>query len=218
MIKPKLLIFDWDGTLADSTEPIIRTFQAAFTECGYLQPSADAVRPLIGKSLPMMVHCVMPHLGADAVEKVVQAYMASYLNPNNRHMKLFADALPVLAQLKQSGYWLAVATGKGRAGLDSAIAQTDTADYWLATRCASECPSKPAPDMVLELCDELGVAVADAIVIGDTVYDLEMAANAGARAIAVTTGAHTREQLQAAPHVALIHALSELPDVLASWQ
>lgn len=215
-MKPKLVIFDWDGTLADSTEPIIRTFQAAFVQCGYLPPADDAVRPLIGKSLPMMVHSVMPHLTAAAADAVVQAYMASYLNPNNRHMKLFADALPVLTRLHQAGYWLAVATGKGRSGLDSAIAQTGTADFWLATRCASECPSKPAPDMVLELCGELGVPVAEAVVVGDTVYDLEMAANAGARAVAVATGAHTVEQLRAVPHEALIAALGELPDVLAA--
>jgi HAD hydrolase, family IA, variant 1 len=129
-------------------------------------------------------------------------------------MTLFTEALPCLQRLKQQGYWLAVATGKGRSGLDKAIAQTDTQAFWLETACASEYPSKPAPDMVLALCDRLGVEPEEAIVVGDTTHDLEMAANAKIRAIAVTTGAHTAQQLSALPHAAMLNSLAELPDVL----
>lgn len=118
-------------------------------------------------------------------------YADHYLNPNNHNMRLFDSAIPCLETLKQQGYWLAVATGKGRSGLDGAIAQTGTADWWLI-RCASECPSKPAPDMVLELCDAVGLRPSEALVVGDTTFDLEMAANARARAVAVATGAQRR--------------------------
>lgn len=213
-MPPKLIIFDWDGTLADTTAPIIATMQAAFEEHGLDSPAADEIRPFIGYSLARIVESLAPNLGEETREKIMRTYAGHYLNPNNHNMRLFDSALPCLETLKQQGYWLAVATGKGRSGLDGAIAQTGTADYWLATRCASECPPKPAPDMVLELCDELGVAPADALVIGDTTYDLDMAAYAGCRAVAVSTGAHTVEMLSQSPHMALLSSLSELPALL----
>ena len=213
-MPPKLIIFDWDGTLADTTAPIIATMQAAFEEHGLDSPAADEIRPFIGYSLARIVESLAPNLGEETREKIMRTYAGHYLNPNNHNMRLFDSALPCLETLKQQGYWLAVATGKGRSGLDGAIAQTGTAHYWLATRCASECPPKPAPDMVLELCDELGVAPADALVIGDTTYDLDMAAYAGCRAVAVSTGAHTVEMLSQSPHMALLSSLSELPALL----
>ncbi|MDO4640360.1 MAG: HAD-IA family hydrolase [Neisseria sp.] len=213
-MKPKLIIFDWDGTLADTTLPIIRTMQHAFTECGHDAPADDTIRPLIGKSLAGIIHALAPKLTAEQQERIAHAYSHSTLNPNNRNMKLFDDALTCLNTLQQQGYWLAVATGKGRSGLNQAIAQTHTTDYWLSTRCASECPPKPAPDMVLEICGELGLSTADALVVGDTAFDLEMAANARCRAVAVTTGAHSAEQLRQAPCLALLPKLTGLPAFL----
>lgn len=213
-MKPGLIIFDWDGTLADTTLPIIRAMQQAFSENGFAAPADHAVRPLIGKSLAGIIHALAPDLPAQAQQALALAYAQSSLNPNNQNMKFFPDAMACLNTLKARGYRLAVATGKGRGGLDGAIAQTGTAAYWLATRCASECPPKPAPDMVLELCGELDVPPAEALVVGDTVYDLDMAAHAGARAVAVSTGAHTEDQLRQAPHLAILRSLSELPDFL----
>lgn len=213
-MQPKLIIFDWDGTLADTTQPIIHTMQAAFQTCGFNAPADDAIRLHIGNSLHGIIALLAPQLSAAQQQQIAQAYTVSYLNPNNHNMTLFDDARACLDTLQQQGYGLAVATGKGRIGLNQAIAQTDTAHYWLTTRCASECPAKPAPDMVLEICDELGVEPADALVVGDTTYDLEMAAHARCRAVAVCTGAHSPATLQSAPHVALIQRLAELPAVL----
>ena len=213
-MQPKLIIFDWDGTLADTTQPIIHTMQAAFQTCGFNAPADDAIRLHIGNSLHGIISQLAPQLNAAQQQQIAQAYTVSYLNPNNHNMTLFDDARACLDTLQQQGYGLAVATGKGRIGLNQAIAQTDTAHYWLTTRCASECPAKPAPDMVLEICDELGVEPADALVVGDTTYDLEMAAHARCRAVAVCTGAHSPATLQSAPHVALIQRLAELPAVL----
>ncbi|WP_373754480.1 HAD-IA family hydrolase [Neisseria weixii] len=215
MMKPKLVIFDWDGTLADTTLPIIATVQESFTENGHAAPEADQIRPLIGYNLPTIVRHLAPDLNLRQQEEIIETYAAHYLNPNNRNMTLFPDAIPCLETLKAQGYWLAVATGKGRTGLDNSIAQTGTAGFWLATTCASEQPSKPAPDMVLKLCDELGLMPSETIVIGDTTHDLDMAANAGAPAIAVTTGAHTEEKLRTSPHLAILPNLSALPDFLA---
>ena len=213
-MQPKLIIFDWDGTLADTTQPIIHTMQAAFQTCGFNAPADDAIRLHIGNSLHGIIALLAPQLSAAQQQQIAQAYTVSYLNPNNQNMTLFDDARACLDTLQQQGYGLAVATGKGRIGLNQAIAQTDTAHYWLTTRCASECPAKPAPDMVLEICDELGVEPADALVVGDSTYDLEMAAHARCRAVAVCTGAHSPATLQSAPHVTLIQRLAELPAVL----
>ncbi|WP_373795909.1 HAD-IA family hydrolase [Neisseria dentiae] len=214
-MKPKLIIFDWDGTLADTTGPIIDTFRQTFAECGLPAPEAAAVKKLIGYNLVTIIRHLAPDADIHTKEQLAETYAHHYLNPNNHNMKLFDSAVPCLQTLKQQGYWLAVATGKGRSGLDKAIAQTDTAGFWLATACASEQPSKPAPDMVFKLCDELGLSPADALVVGDTVYDLEMAANAGARAVGITTGAHPAEQLRQAGCLAVIDDLSELPGLLA---
>ena len=131
-------------------------------------------------------------------------------------MKLFDSAVPCLNTLKGQGYLLAVATSKGRTGLDRAIGQTGTAHFWAATTCASEQPSKPAPEMVFALCDALGLMPSETLVVGDTTYDLQMAANAKASAVAVATGAHTKAQLAAEPCLAVLDGLAELPALLAA--
>ena len=150
-MKPKLIIFDWDGTLADTTNPIIHTFQQSFADCGLPVPEADQIRPLIGYSLSGIIRRLAHNVSEHVQETLIETYAAHYLNPNNRNMTLFPEALPCLQRLKQQGYWLAVATGKGRSGLDRSIEQTGTQAFWLETACASEYPSKPAPDMVLAL-------------------------------------------------------------------
>ena len=150
-------------------------------------------------------------------EELTETYAAHYLNPNNQNMTLFPEALPCLHTLQNQGYWLAVATGKGRIGLDRSIAQTGTADFWMATTCASEQASKPAPDMVFKLCDELGLTPQETLVVGDTTHDLEMATNAKAPAVALTTGAHSAAMLHTAPHLAILDNLSELPDFLETF-
>lgn len=215
-MKPKLIIFDWDGTLADTTNPIIETVQQTFAECGLSQPEADRIRELIGYSLDRIMHTLAPHADEHLLEDLRETYAAHYLNPNNHNMRLFDDAIPTLQLLAKQGYWLAVATGKGRIGLNRSIEQTGTQNLWLATACASECPSKPAPDMVLKICDELSLRPSESLVVGDTVFDLEMAAHAGARAIGVITGAHSARQLQNAPQIGILPHLSALPNFLTS--
>ena len=214
-MKPKLIIFDWDGTLADTTRPIIRTFQQSFADCGLKAPDADAIRALIGYSLPEIIFRLAPNAGEHLREELAETYAAHYLNPNNHNMTLFPEAIPCLNTLKQQGFWLAVATGKGRTGLACSIMQTGTADFWMATACASEYASKPAPDMVFALCSELGLEPSQTLIVGDTTHDLDMAANAKAPAVAVPTGAHTAAQLATRPNLAILNDLSELPGFIA---
>lgn len=148
--------------------PLSKPCRPHLKKTGSTHPPPMEIRPFIGYSLARIVASLAPHADEAMHEKLVHTYAGHYLNPNNHNMRLFDSAIPCLETLKQQGYWLAVATGKGRSGLDGAIAQTGTADYWLATRCASECPSKPAPDMVLELCDAVGLRPSEALVVGDT--------------------------------------------------
>lgn len=213
-MQPKLVIFDWDGTLADTTNPIIQTTQQTFIDCGYAAPEADAIRTLIGYSLPRIIQQLAPNLSTHQYEELIEVYTAHHFNPNNQNMQLFPSAISTLQTLQQQGYWLAVATGKGRNGLNKAIEQTQTADFWLATTCASECPSKPAPDMVFKLCEELGVMPSESVVVGDTTFDMEMAYHAGAHGVAVCTGAHSREALAQSPQIAILTDLAQLPDFL----
>lgn len=215
MHTQKLIIFDWDGTLCDSTAAIAANMQQAFRDCRLDAPSADAVRHLIGRSLHQVIRELAPDLSEPQHAELSRAYQVRAHQPDQTAV-LFPEALPCLHTLQQQGYWLAVATGKGRKGLNLAIRETGTADFWFATRCADESAAKPAPDMVLEICNELGIAPADTVIIGDTTYDLDMAANARAAAIAVLTGAHSRELLSARPHLAVLNNLSELPDTLAA--
>ncbi|MDO4997454.1 MAG: HAD-IA family hydrolase [Neisseria sp.] len=210
----RLVIFDWDGTLVNSSEPIIQAMQMAFVECGLLKPSSEAIHALIGQSLLSMLMQLAPQENADGIERLRATYANHYLNPNKPAVPLFAEVIPCLNALKVQGFWLAVATSKGRNGLNMEIAHTQTVSFWLTTRCASECPPKPAPDMVLEICDELGVLPQETIVVGDTTYDLEMAANAGVRAVAVLTGAHDERTLQTANPLAILPDLSGLPAFL----
>ena len=106
-MKPKLIIFDWDGTLADTTNPIIHTFQQSFADCGLPVPEADQIRPLIGYSLSGIIRRLAHNVSEHVQETLIETYAAHYLNPNNHNMTLFPEALPCLQRLKQQGYWLA---------------------------------------------------------------------------------------------------------------
>ena len=151
--KPyKALIFDWDGTLADSTAQIVQSMQHAAQAAGFPAPSDDAVRQVIGLSLDKALNTVAPNISADEREQLVYHYRRHYLSPANRTV-LFAEAAQWLPVFKQH-YWLTVATGKSRAGLVKSLADTASAGYFMATRTVDECASKPHPEMILSLCDE----------------------------------------------------------------
>ncbi|MDO4696424.1 MAG: HAD-IA family hydrolase [Neisseria sp.] len=215
MNRQKLIIFDWDGTLADSTAAIATNMQQAFRDCRLQAPAADDIRHLIGRSLHQVIHELAPRLSDRQQAELTRAYQIRAHRPDQT-AALFPEVLPCLNELQKQGYWMAVATGKSRKGLNLAIRETGTAAFWLETRCADESAAKPAPDMVWEICDRLGISISDTVIVGDTTYDLDMASNARAASIGVLTGAHKRELLSSRPHVAILNNLSELPDILTS--
>ena len=209
MRKPyQALIFDWDGTLADSTSTIVQAVQAAFVENDLTAPSETEAKHIIGLALPIAMQHLAPQANASEIECLSESYKRLFLRPDNT-MRLFQDAQALLPSLKPD-YWLTVATGKSRRGLDRALTEVGLdRGFFLATRTVDECASKPAPDMILSLCDELGLAPRDCLMVGDTTHDLNMAANAGCDAVALTCGAHSVATLQSAPHVVMLDSFQQ---------
>ena len=204
MNKPyQALIFDWDGTLADSTAIIVKAVQDAFKDNRLPIPNDEAAKHIIGLALPKAMAHLAPDASLQTIFDLSESYKRHFLNPNN-HMRLFQDAAVLLPTLRDD-YWLTVATGKSRRGLDRALTEVGLdGGFFLATRTVDECASKPSPDMILSLCDQLGLRPEDCLMIGDTTHDLWMAHNAGCDAVALRCGAHSQATLMTAPHVAMV--------------
>lgn len=192
----KALIFDWDGTLFDSTALIVQSLQSSFADLDLPVPTRDACRHVIGLSLPSAMHYLYPQLPEQRYPELVQAYRRHYLG-RDHEVVFFDGVVEALERYARQGVFLAVATGKSRAGLDRALDSTGLRRIFDVTRCADETFSKPHPEMVLQILDVLGLNAADALMIGDTSHDMELARNAGTAAVAVSYGAHERATLQA---------------------
>lgn len=209
-----LLIFDWDGTLMDSASEIVATMQKAIQETGLPERSPDQLRDLIGLGLEETIDHLFPQLDPKRVRDWLSQYRQRYLSPSSR-APLFEAVQVTLEQLLASGYELAVATGKGRRGLDRALARTATARYFSCTRCADEAVSKPAPDLVDDILLRTATLPDRALVIGDTEYDMLMARNAGVDALGVSCGVHDAARLRATGACAILVSVVELPAWLA---
>ncbi len=206
-----LIVFDWDGTLMDSTTTIVKCIQSAARDLGLPVPDQKAAAHVIGLSLQDAMQMAVPKLEAQHYPRMVERYRYHYLSQDHE-LTLFEGAREMLDDLSQQGYFLAVATGKSRVGLNRALHAADLLSFFDATRCADETFSKPHPAMLHELTRELGQNMARTVMIGDTTHDLQMAINAGAAGIAVHYGAHPVHELQAlepmysADSVAALHA------------
>ncbi len=197
----KVLIFDWDGTLADSTAQITQSVQRSFADLNLPIPSDENASHIIGLALDKAMKHLLPDADDDTLRLLEAQYKKRFLG-DNQTTKLFHDVEQLLPYLKND-FWLTVATGKSRVGLNRVLKETQIDELMLATRTVDECPSKPHPGMILSICDELGVYPEDVLMIGDTTHDLLMAKNAGADAVALTTGAHPEALLREAPFVTL---------------
>lgn len=206
-----LIVFDWDGTLMDSTGTIVRCIQASARDLGLPVPDQRAASYVIGLGLQDAMEAVLPDLDPKYYPRMVERYRYHYLS-QDQELVLFDGVPEMLADLAQQGYFLAVATGKSRVGLNRALYTTRLLSVFDATRCADETFSKPHPAMLHELTRELGQDLKRTVMIGDTTHDLQMAANAGAGGVAVHYGAHTPQELRslaplyAADSVAQLHA------------
>ena len=191
-----LIVFDWDGTLMDSTATIVKCIQASAKDLGLPMPDDNAAAHVIGLGLQEAMEVVLPNIDPKYYPRMVERYRYHYL-AKGHDLTLFDGVQEMLAELSQQGYFLAVATGKSRVGLNRALNAVKLLSLFDATRCADETFSKPHPAMLQELTRELGQDIKRTVMIGDTTHDLQMAVNAGAAAVAVQYGAHPVHQLNA---------------------
>ncbi len=189
-----LVIFDWDGTIMDSTHSIVAAIQAACRDMGLPVPSDAQASWVIGLSLDEALHRAVPDLTASQLPRFLERYRIHYLL-KDPELRMFDGIPAMLDSLKASGVMMAVATGKSRVGLDRVLDGMNLRHYFGASRTADETFSKPHPRMLQEILEELDVAPSDAIMVGDTSHDIQMAQAAQIDSIAVTYGAHTAEEL-----------------------
>ena len=210
-----LIVWDWDGTLADSTGMITNAIVSAAEQVGLPTLDPVAASNIIGLGLKESIHALFGDIPADIAQKLAQQYTANYY-AGESEIPLFAAAADAIKMLHKRGFKLAVATGKGRRGLNLALEHCGLGQYFHATKTVDECFSKPHPQMLDELMDELIVRPERTIMIGDTSYDLQMASNAGVSALAVTFGAQSRDKLLGYNSIAMFDQFSELSAWLLS--
>lgn len=206
----QLLVFDWDGTLMDSQAHIVACFTSAMQDLAVTPLPPAVIRKVIGLGLVEAVQALYPEQDIQFWEPLAKRYRHHFLYGTHPASDLFEGAKEVLRQLKDQGYLLAIATGKSRDGLNHALALTGIGAWFDATRCVGETRSKPHPEMLLQIMDELDITPAQTLMIGDTEYDLNMAYNAQVDAAAVSYGMHDQEQLQACQPRVCLHHINEL--------
>ncbi|WP_166367026.1 HAD-IA family hydrolase [Pseudomonas akapageensis] len=191
----KLLIFDWDGTLADSVGRIVEAMNMAARAGGYPERDDVAIKGIIGMALPEAIHTLYPELSDEQLIAFRQRYAESYVALDAEPSPLFPGVLESLEAFRADGYQLAVATGKARRGLDRVLRSHGWEDFFDITRAADETRGKPHPLMLEQILAHCGVGPAQALMVGDSSFDLLMARNAGMDSVAVGYGALSLEAL-----------------------
>lgn len=211
----KALVFDWDGTLFDSTSSIVSALQQAFKDMQLPIPSREACCYVIGLGLTDAMRYLNPALPEADYPRLVDYYRRYYLG-RDHEIVLFEGVVEALQRYRDEGYFLAVATGKSRKGLDRALDVTGLRPVFDITRCADETFSKPHPEMLLQIMHFCDVSPDEVLMVGDTSHDMELARNARTRAVAVTYGAHSRETLSTYEPLALVNSFKEFDQWLYS--
>ncbi|QIO06966.1 HAD family hydrolase [Acinetobacter shaoyimingii] len=212
MKKPvALIIFDWDGTLFDSVGQIVKSLRFAADQ--FHQPLTDeAAKSIIGLGLPEVAQVLFPSV-PELHEAILKSYGDHYVE-HSKEDKWFDGVDEMLRDLKSQGILLAVATGKSRRGLDRVLKQTQSTDLFVATRAASETKSKPDPLMLAEILEVTGIDTENAIMVGDTSYDLEMARNIDMPRVGVSYGVHTVDVLAQYQPIDIANTVAQLHTIL----
>ena len=210
-----LIVWDWDGTLANSTGMITHALVKAAQQVGLPTLDPKAASDIIGLGLKESIQTLFGDLPDDKAQALAAQYTANYY-AGESEIPLFEGAAETIAELHRRGYKLAVATGKGRRGLNLALEHCGLGKYFHATRTVDECFSKPHPQMLDELMDVLVMPPERTLMIGDTSYDLQMAQNAGIAALGVTFGAQARENLMRYNSLHIFDQFKDLSDWLLS--
>ena len=204
-----LIAFDWDGTLFDSTQIIVRSIQLAVADVGGTVPSNEAASYVIGLGLMQALAHAAPDVPEARYPELGQRYRHHYALHQN-DITLFEGVLPLLLDLKERGYFLTVATGKSRRGLDEALQAVELKGCFDSSRTADETAGKPHPRMLHELMSEFGVKPERTLMIGDTTHDLQMALNAGCASVGVSYGAHEPSAFEPLKPRVVAHSVQEL--------
>ncbi len=194
----RLAVFDCDGTLVDSQADVCHSMADAFAQAQLPQPDLNEVRRLVGLSLPVAMRRLMPDISEDKADELVQAYkQAFYARRQSGQLNepLYDGMEALLRDLHADGWLLAVATGKSDRGLQACLETHDLDRYFVSRQTADLHPSKPHPAMLEAALNDAGATAGEAVMIGDTSFDMEMARNASVRAIGVAWGYHTPEEL-----------------------
>ena len=213
----RLAVFDCDGTLSDGQAAICSAMAEGFAEAGLAAPDPHQVRRIVGLSLPSAIARLAPDETPETHARAVAAYKAAFFRARERgtlHEPLFDGVPALLARLHGAGWTLGVATGKSDRGLTGCLTMHGIFDLFVTLQTADRHPSKPHPSMLETAMAEAGAEPSDTVMIGDTVYDIEMAVTAGTRAIGVAWGYHTPEELLAAGAEAVAVTPAELGEML----
>jgi phosphoglycolate phosphatase len=191
-----LIVFDWDGTLINTIDWIAYCLQKAGEAYGFPVPGQQAAKDVIGLCIDNAVVTLYPEADTETQKKIVQHYSQAYFSKQLSQDDFFPGVYDMLVHLKDSGYQLAVATGKTRRGLIEALAATGTESLFAITRCADETASKPNPKMLHEIMLHTQATPDRTLMVGDSVHDLQMALNAKVASIGVACGANSEKSLR----------------------
>jgi len=217
----KLAIFDCDGTLVDSQANICLAMEHAFDEAGMAPPSRHATRRIVGLSLVEAMRVLLPDAEAQVHTDMAERYKASYLilrNNGLEHEPLYDGIAGLLSSMDESGWLLGVATGKSDRGLERCLDHHGIKGLFVTLQTADRHPSKPHPAMVYQALADAGTEAANAVVIGDTVYDIHMGKAAGTRTIGVNWGYHPVDELRGAGADAIAESMDELEAILGDFK
>lgn len=217
----RLVIFDVDGTLIDSRHLILTAMARAFRLAGLPVPPERATLAIVGLSLPEAMEALVPGIGPPERERLARLYKESFValraeSGGEAEAPLYPGARAALERLDRAGYLMSIATGKGRRGLNHTLAEHGLGRFFIGTQTADDAPSKPHPGMVLNCLSATGVEAAQAVVVGDSVWDMHMARAAGARAVGVAWGYHPPEGLTQAGADCVVDDFAALDGALAA--
>ena len=210
----ELVIFDWDGTLMDSTARIVSSLQQSAISAGLKMPSEEEAKQVIGLGLYEGFAILFPDADKSDADRVAGHYRQEFVHQNTTAHNLFSGVLKWLEDTRRDQVLIAIATGKSRAGLDRELTKHSMHHHFVTTRCADECFSKPHPQMIIEILNETGMDPEQAIMVGDTTFDLDMAASARVDGLGLTQGAHSKEKLLQSRPVAIVDSFSDAAEWL----
>jgi len=215
--KNRLAVFDCDGTIVDSQHAIIHAMRSAFARFDMPEPSHEAIRRLVGLPLEQAFAILVPQQPATRYEELRTAYAIAWRKIQSDNIisePLYPGLLAAIEALRQDGWWLGIATGKSRRGLDETLHRHGLSEYFVTLQTADRASGKPHPQMLLQAMDETGVHAEDTVMIGDTTYDMEMSRNARVRAIGVAWGYHGAAELLAGGAEMVLNECSDITATL----